>query len=197
MYDAQRFESALVDSLSLAQQLSVPLINIHPPTLAVGGRQNVLAGIELIKKIAQETHITIAYEMLVDPDGLADRQDYFRQHQAYLTLEDYVADVKKYSLAATLDTAHLGTWNVEPREFISVLGENLHHVHLSDYSSTIKREHLLLGDGDLDWSTFLRTLQQYFPDITVTVELHPPLTRAEVVRAVKLSRQYVRQALSY
>jgi sugar phosphate isomerase/epimerase len=196
VYDGPRFRSALLDTLALAKQLRTPLINVHPPALSVGGRENIQQGIALIKEMEEESETTIVYEVLVNPAGLeVHRQAYFTEQQAYTSLEDYVADVKKYDLGASLDTAHLGTWNIPPHEFIPVLGKNLKHVHLSDYSSKMKQEHLLLGEGELDLVTFLHTLQHEAPDISVTVELHPPATRAEVVSAVQHSVRYIKKIL--
>lgn len=196
VYDGPRFASALRDTLALADQLSVPLINIHPAVLSVGGRDNVLRGIELIKEYEKKSDISIVYEMLVDPAGLeADRQAYFIEQQAYVSMDDYLADVQQYDLAATLDTAHLGTWHIPPHKYIAQLGQHLKHVHLSDYSSKLKREHLLLGDGELDLKTFLQTLHVQAPDITVTVELHPPATADKVVEVIQKSITYIRDAL--
>lgn len=196
LYDAPRFVSALNDTVTLAQQLNVPLINIHPAVLSVGGRENVIHGIELIKQKEEETGLTIAYEVLVDPNGLqSDRYEYFTSQQAYYSLEEYVADVKTYNLAATLDTTHIGTWKKVPHELITELGSNLKHVHISDYSSELKREHLLLGEGELDLVAFLNTLQEHNPDITITVELHPPTTKEEVEKAIKQSMEYITEAL--
>ncbi|MDP3997513.1 MAG: sugar phosphate isomerase/epimerase [bacterium] len=196
VYDRPRFSNALKDTITLAQQLGTPLINIHPPTLSVGSRENVIRGIELIKKMEIEYKGTIAYEVLVNPYGLEPgRHAYFLEQQAYLSLEDYLADVKGYNLAATLDTAHLGTWNIQPHEFIPALGEHLKHVHLSDYSSKIQREHLMLGEGELDLHLFLKILSKSNPDITVTVELHPPTTQKEVAEALQKSMAYIQQSL--
>lgn len=196
MYNAERFVRALDDVLALAKQLHVPLVNIHPAALSLGGRANVAQGISYIKEKEKETDITIAYEVLVRPEGLeADRREYFSEHQAYLSFEEYVSDVKEYNLAATLDTAHLGTWGIDPQMAIPVIGDNLKHVHLSDYSSKLQREHLPLGEGELDLVSFLKMLKLYTPNITVTVELHPLGTSQEVSESIRKSMEYIRKAL--
>lgn len=195
VYDGPRFSGALRDAIALAEKVGATLVNIHPPALSQGGRENVRRGIELIKELSQETKVTIAYEMLVDPYGLElERQAYFQEQQAYTSLNDYIADVTKHALAATLDTAHVGTWQLAPINIIPRLGQQLRHVHLSDYSSKLKREHLLLGEGELDLKKFLRTLEATMPDITVTVELHPPETREAVARAIHDSMVYLQDA---
>lgn len=195
LYDGPRFSSALRDAIALAEKVGATLVNIHPAALSQGGRKNVERGIELIKQLSTETTVTLSYEMLVDPYGLEkDRQAYFLEQQAYTSLEDYIADVKAHNLAATLDTAHLGTWHVPPHTVIPRLGKQLRHVHLSDYSSQLQREHLLLGEGELDLKKFLRTLQAAAPDIAVTVELHSPETREAVVSAIRDSMVYLRDA---
>src|SRR5689334_21394417 len=83
-YDQQRFRSALDKTVLIAQQVNTQTINIHPASLAFGGRQNVLDGIAYIKEVEKTTGLTIAYELLVDPNGVhPDRKQWFAEQQAY------------------------------------------------------------------------------------------------------------------
>lgn len=196
MFDGPRFAASLEDGLALAQKIGVNILNTHPAALALGGRENVVQAIELIQKRRQETGITIAYEILVDPNGLgSERQDRFRGMQAHHSIEEWVEDVKRYDLAATLDTCHVGTWKKEPAKYVEQLGENLVHVHFSDYGSTTGTEHLIPGDGEVDLKSFLQELQAKRPSVTLTVEVIPGETKEENQENARRSIEFIRQVM--
>ena len=197
-YDLPRFTKALEDTLAVANAEHIPLINIHPASLAYGGRKTVQSAIELIKKAQRSTTATICYEILVDPNGLApDRIEHFKKQQAYYSIEEYLADIKEHNLPSTLDTAHLGTYGItNVSEWIEKFSPQLTHVHLSNYSKAQTKEHLPVNEGDVDLTTFLQTLQKTHPNITVTTELHPLDTREDVEQTIKETAKFIKNALS-
>lgn len=196
IYDQRRFHSALDDACGVAQIAGATKVVVHPASLRYGGRANVIEAIEYIKQKQRETNLTIAYEVLLDPAGLApERQESFREMQAYISLEDWLADVKQYDLAACLDTAHIGTWQRDPAELLEQLGPNLAHVHFGDYNKTTQTEHLVPGTGNVALAPFLRALANTHPDITLTQELQPPTTVQAVENAARQSIKFIKEAL--
>lgn len=197
IYDQARFRAALDDAVGVAQMIGAQIVNIHPPALAQGGVDNVVAGITYLKEVEQESGVTIAYEVLVDPAGIAiDRQAAFFEQQAYPTLLEWVGAIKDHHLAATLDTCHVATWGEDPTKYIEVLGEQLLHVHFSDYSVARKEEHLLPGTGDIELVPFLRTLVQQRPNITITVEIQPGITPDDVASRSRRSLSFIQHAVA-
>lgn len=196
IYTQENFRAALDDTILIAQQIGAKVINMHPASRALGGRENVLEGIAYLKEVQEKTGITIAYEMLVDPNGVReDRKEWFAQQQAYDSIEEWIADVHEYNLAATLDTCHAGTWEKDPLEYIEKVGKNLTHIHFSDFNTTTKEEHLVPGHGNVQLQPFLKALNNSHPTITLTVEISPKDTKEEVEQDAKESIEYIRKAL--
>jgi sugar phosphate isomerase/epimerase len=196
IYDQARFRSALDDACGVAQIAGATKVVSHPASLRYGGRKNVTDAITYIQQKQQETNLTIVYEVLVDPAGLQiERQERFREQQAYKTLEQWITDVKKYNLSACLDTAHIGTWHIEPETLIKKLGNNLAHVHFGDYDANHKIEHLVPGTGTVSLAPFLRALANTHPDMSLTLELQPPTTVQAVENAARQSIEFIRSAL--
>lgn len=196
IYDQPRFRSALDDACGIAGMIGASIVVIHPATREHGGRDNVTESIGYIKQKQRDTNIAIVYEVLVDPNSVEkSRQEWFRKRQAYEKLEQWIADVKDYDLAACLDTAHIGTWNVAPETLLEKLGNNLAHVHFGDYDAEKKIEHLIPGTGNVALTPFLRTLANTHPDITLTVELQPPTTVTAVENVARQSIEFIRNVL--
>lgn len=196
IYDQERFRSALDDACGVAQIAGATKVVAHPASLRYGGRKNVTDAIAYIQQKQQETNLTIVYEVLVDPAGLqSERQEQFKEQQAYETLEQWLTDIKEFDLPACLDTAHIGTWHIEPETLIKKLGNNLAHVHFGDYDANNKIEHLVPGTGTVSLAPFLRTLANTHRDMTLTLELQPPTTVMAVENAARTSIGFIRSAL--
>ncbi len=70
----------------------------------------------------------------------------------------------------TLDTTHLGTWDLDPLAVYEQLRERVVHVHISNYDG---REHRSPPDGRLPLAEFLRFLSRDGYQGVITVECHP------------------------
>ena len=79
-------------------------------------------------------------------------------------------------VGVTLDTTHLGTWDLDPEEVYDRLKERIIHVHLSNFDG---EEHRLPQKGHLPLAEFLRRLKQDGYEGAVSVELHPVVLQAE------------------
>ncbi len=197
VYDQARFRAALDASIPIARAAGAQTINIHPPSLAFGGRQNIIDGITYLKESEEKTGLIFTWEFLVNPQGThPDRHAFFIEQQAYYSIADYVKDVKEYNLSATIDTCHAGTWDQNPALLVELLGENLAHVHFSDFDKDKKIEHIVPGTGHVELKEFLLAVQRHRPNITLTVELHPANTKEEVERQAKASIEFITTALA-
>jgi len=76
----------------------------------------------------------------------------------------------------TLDTTHLGTWNLDILSVYEQLANRVAHVHLSNFCQG--QEHLRLDDGVLPLGAFLERLRGRFQG-TVAVELNPASLEAK------------------
>lgn len=196
IYDQPRFRASLDVACDVATITQTPIITIHPPAWKYGGRKNLEDGMTYIKNKEQETGLVIAYEVLVNPAALKpDRRPFFLEQQAYFTVRDWIDDVKKYSLHACLDTTHLASWGEDPAAPLAKLGSHLVHVHVSDYNHKNQEEHLLPGTGDIDLAKFLQTLPQTHPGLSLTLEVQPGDTVAQVEAAAQAGIEYINHTL--
>lgn len=97
----------------------------------------------------------------------------------------------------TLDTTHLGTWDLEPADVLPRLNGLVSHVHLSNYDG---REHRRPEDGWLRLDRFLVALTETGYDGAVSIEVHPDALDAgqsdeQVLARLRGSLDYCRQAL--
>jgi len=91
----------------------------------------------------------------------------------------------------TLDTTHLGTWDLDPVEVYERLKERIVHVHLSNFDG---EEHRLPQNGHLPLAEFLRRLKQDRYEGAVSVELHPVVLQAEDEGQVRV---HLRSAVAF
>ncbi len=183
IFNAEKYKIVLEDSISIAKKLNVSIINIHPPSghPDFGGRQNVVDGIKLIKKLSVENpDMKICYEVLSAPDK---ERHYFQQ--AYSSPKEWLEDIKKYDLYATLDTTHIASWNEDPVLYIELLGSHLIHVHASDYIKETKKQHRFPGEGDVNWKLLIGKLKALQQDIYITFE---PSGKFDLGKAVEYQR---------
>lgn len=70
----------------------------------------------------------------------------------------------------TMDTTHLGTWDLEPVDVYATWGERVRHVHLSNFDG---REHRLPEAGHLRLDHLIAALSAAGYDGSISFELHP------------------------
>jgi sugar phosphate isomerase/epimerase len=72
--------------------------------------------------------------------------------------------------SVTMDTTHLGTWDLDPAAVYETWGARVKHVHLSNFDG---REHRRPESGHLDLGRLLTVLKASDYDGAVTLELSP------------------------
>src|SRR6266508_2322708 len=108
--------------------------------------------------------------------------------------------------AVTLDTAHLGTADVDILAGMETVWPRLRHVHLSDYANAPSgqrgagEEHLCPGDGELPLMPFLARLRELDYQGVVVLELVPEALPVDdedrLVERVRALRQACLAAIS-
>jgi sugar phosphate isomerase/epimerase len=89
-------------------------------------------------------------------------------------------------LGLTLDTTHLGTWQLNPVEVYERLKARIVHVHLSNFDG---EEHRLPQEGHLPLAEFLQGLKRDGYEGAVSVELNPDVLQAEDEGQVRVHLQ--------
>lgn len=70
----------------------------------------------------------------------------------------------------TMDTTHLGTWGLNPTDIYSRWGQQVRHVHLSNYNG---QEHRRPETGQLDLARLIGQMAADGYADAITLELHP------------------------
>ncbi|MDF1512261.1 MAG: sugar phosphate isomerase/epimerase [Anaerolineae bacterium] len=94
----------------------------------------------------------------------------------------------------TMDTTHLGTWNLEPVEVYSRWAGRVKHIHLSNYNG---RQHRRPEDGDLRLDHLVAHLAETGYNGTISIETSPDALDAgcddeHMVKLLTNSLQYCR-----
>lgn len=94
----------------------------------------------------------------------------------------------------TLDTTHLGTWDLNPLEIYRQVREQVSHIHLANFNG---QEHRCLEDGHLPLADLLQTLRDDGYQGAIVVELSPDALdaqdEAQVLAHLKAQVAFCRQ----
>lgn len=118
-----------------------------------------------------------------------------KHHDSATSILSFAKICKKYDLGFTLDISHLMEKRPQDAEGFSEILPYLKNIHLSDY--TEKKEHLGLGNGNLDYDSFLKYLKKTDYSGLVNLELCPRILNAreryykDITESVKLVRKYL------
>jgi sugar phosphate isomerase/epimerase len=179
--------TAVLKTIELAERLSVPMVNFHPPKwfhlemefwrwmYSVRDFQGELGG----RKIA------IAVENMPCRERI-------------LRFNPYILRQEK-NLYLTFDCAHMGTTKVNFEGNFLRLYETkrIKNIHFSDYHNL--REHLLPGHGILPLAGLLKFLKEFRYDEMITLEIIPEELAGDEAATRKALREmvlYIRRELT-
>ncbi len=161
----------LLETAELAAELGARVVVFHPGTLpgeyiGVPGaldraRDALRRALERAVPRAEELGVVLALENKQKSKG----------RDLVLTPQEHVELLVEFpGLKACLDFGHLHTLGLDPRGFVTALGDKLVHVHLHDNHGE-GDEHLPLGQGTLDWKGALGALREAGYRGTVILEI--------------------------
>lgn len=116
-----------------------------------------------------------------------------KHHDSATSLMSFGKVCKKYNLGFTLDTSHLMEPRPQEAEGFKEIQPFMRNVHLGDYTS--KKEHLGLGDGNLDYESFLKYLSKIKYSGLINLELCPRILNAreryykDITESVKIVKK--------
>jgi len=116
-----------------------------------------------------------------------------KHHDSATDLGYFDTICKKYGFGFTLDISHLMEPEPQRAKGFSELWPFMRNIHLSDY--TEKKEHMGLGDGLLNYDSFLGYLKDQKYDGLINLELCPRILNArekyykDIAKSVKIVRE--------
>lgn len=117
-----------------------------------------------------------------------------KHHDSATGLTNFEKICSKYGFGFTLDIAHLMSPDPQFAEGFKEILPYLRNIHLSDF--TVKKEHLGLGDGNLNYEGFLSYLKDSKYNGIINLELCPRVLNArekyyrDIEKSVKIVRSY-------
>lgn len=186
----------------LSKRYDVPILSIHQPAWSIAGfvqdegafkfarefdaiyvthpivvqpmnSPKSIEYFEWLSKMKEKHNVDILIENMTNIYQLMPLLHYVskKHHDSATSILSFEKVCKKYNLGFTLDISHLMEKRPhEAKGFAEVL-PYLRNIHLGDYNS--KKEHLRLGDGDLDYDSFLKYLKKIKYSGLVNLELCP------------------------
>lgn len=117
-----------------------------------------------------------------------------KHHDSATDVEYFDSICKKYGFGFTLDISHLMESEPQNADGFMELWPFLKNIHLSDF--TEKKEHMGLGDGVLNYESFLAYLKEKKYNGLINLELCPRILNArekyyrDIAKSVKIVREY-------
>jgi sugar phosphate isomerase/epimerase len=98
------------------------------------------------------------------------------------------------AVGLNFDIGHAYCVGDEPAEFIPKMAQYIRHIHLEDIAATRVHQHLVPGDGAIDFAATLRAIRSIDYQGWVTIELYPYVENPD--EAARRGRQHILNLLA-
>jgi sugar phosphate isomerase/epimerase len=139
-------------------------------------------GLEIVAPLAQELGIKILVEP--EPDLLMENTREFKE---------FIVDVKSPAIGVNFDIGHFFCAGEDPRVAFEELFEWIGHVHLEDIAPDRVHNHLILGQGAIQFTEIFQTMLRLGYQGDVSLELYPYVDAPE--EAGRESLEYLQTLL--
>ena len=187
-------------SLSLAIELSIPVVNFHPPT-GIFPRYRLTdelsEHVKAYKEALDGSGITLTIENL--PAIVAFRVSFVSRYlpRSVKNIHQLVEFARENDIHLTFDTTHIGTTGINLLGAYEVFKDRIANIHLSDYDG--RWQHLLPGTGHLPLGKLLAQVRDDGYEGAITLETSPFAMehedRAKVLQNARASLQYIKDGL--
>ncbi len=173
-----------LESLRVADYLGCKTISI-PPGGPLGNisRQEAVSlfhqGLERVIPLAEELRVHVLVEP--EPDLLIERTQEFRS---------FIKDVKSTWIGLNFDIGHFYCVGEDPNIAFEELFEWVGHVHLEDIASSRAHNHLIAGQGAIQFPEIFNTMKRLGYRGDISLELYPYVDMPE--QAGRESLDYLR-----
>ena len=173
-----------LESLRVADYLGCKTISV-PPGGPLGNitRQEAISlfhqGLERVIPLAQELGVKVLVEP--EPDLLIERTQEFKS---------FIKDVKSEWVGLNLDIGHFYCVGEDPNAAFEELFEWVGHVHLEDIAPSRTHDHLIAGQGAIQFPEIFETMKRLGYQGDISLELYPYVDMPE--EAGRQSLEYLR-----
>jgi sugar phosphate isomerase/epimerase len=149
--------SQLRDSMELAHILGADIVVVHPGHLPSrkftreGSYNNMVTNLRGLAKSSADYGVTLCLENMAS----SDKSLCIGSQEVRRVVEEIGSD----ALKICLDLAHVHSSGERQEEYLRMVGDFVHHVHISDNRGG--QEHLPIGEGTVDFKNALKALGRY------------------------------------
>ncbi|WP_428303805.1 sugar phosphate isomerase/epimerase family protein [Lacipirellula sp.] len=155
-------------ALKLAAQLGAPHITTEPGGQLAPGQSRADASQifydELMPCLEVAEQLGVGLLIEPEPDLLIERFD------EYL---EFVERIDSPQLGLNFDVGHAYCVGEDPQDWVAKMADHTVHYHLEDIADTRIHQHMVPGQGAIDFPATLREIQKTGYDGWLTVELYP------------------------
>jgi sugar phosphate isomerase/epimerase len=137
-------------------------------------------GLERVAPVAEELNVRVLVEP--EPGLLLENTSEFKS---------FIKDVKSAAIGLNFDIGHFFCAGEDPSAAFEELFEWIEHVHLEDIAETRLHNHLILGEGAIEFERVFRTIIELGYTGDISLELYPYVDTPE--EAGRESLDYLRK----
>jgi sugar phosphate isomerase/epimerase len=120
------------------------------------------AGLDQVMPTAEELGIKVLVEP--EPDLLMERTDEFKP---------FIRDIRSPMVGLNFDIGHFFCAGEDPSAALEELFEWVGHMHVEDIAATREHNHLIAGQGAIDFAAVFETMARLDYDGDISLELYP------------------------
>lgn len=170
-------------ALTLAKELGAPCITTEPggPVEPGASWQAALQlFVEMIKPVAEHAEKE-GVLLLVEPEPglLIETCEQF---------EEFMRHIDSPAVAMNYDIGHAFCVKDDPATTIPRVAKFIRHFHLEDIAANRVHQHLIPGEGAIDFAAALRAIQQIGYEGWITIELYPYIDNPDNAARLALER---------
>jgi sugar phosphate isomerase/epimerase len=173
-------------SLQLAHELGAPHITTEPGgPLAPGQSWSDGAAIfyeELMPCIAVAEQLDMPLLIEPEPDLLIEKFDQYLE---------FVDRIDSPMIGLNFDVGHAYCVGEDPQDWVAKMAPHTRHYHFEDIAATRKHQHLVPGQGAIDFAATINEIAKTGYDGWLTVELYPYLDDPDA--AAREARRFLMQ----
>ena len=176
-------------ALRLAKELGAPHITTEPGgPLAEGQSREAATAIfyeELLPCIEVAEELGVGLLIEPEPELLIERFD------EYL---EFVSQLDSKMIGLNFDVGHAYCVGEDPQDWVARMADHTVHYHFEDIAATRVHQHMVPGQGAIDFAATLRAIDATGYDGWLTVELYPYLDSPDA--AAREARDFLTRAIA-
>ena len=158
-----------INCIKLAKKIGAKNLSTEPGGPVMGRKTNMkyleklfMEGLNRVVPIAEEENIKILIEP--EPNLLLENSNQFL---------NFIENLSTDNVRLNFDIGHFYCVGEDPTEIIYKLSEYIEHFHLADIASNRIHNHLIPGEGSINFSSVFKAIEGIGYKGFVTVELYP------------------------